>query len=62
MLEKEENEILQRNIEENSNNIVQNHEQIAASGIASVMKTSTFSCSSGKSRISKKNSSSGSRE
>ena len=48
MLEKEENEILQRNIEENSNNIVQNHEQVAASGIASVMKTSTFSCSSGK--------------
>ena len=60
--EEEENEILQRNIEENSNNIVQNQEQVAVSSIASVVKTSTSSCSSGNSRISNKNSSSGSRE
>ena len=62
MLEKEENEILQRNIEENSNNIVQNHEQVAVSSIASEVKTSTSLCPSGKSRMSNKNSSSGSRE
>ena len=60
--EEEENEILQRNIEENSNNIVQNQEQVAVSSIASVVKTSTSLYSSGKSRISNKNSSSGSRE
>ena len=60
--EKEENEILQRNIEENSNNIVQNQEQVAVSSIASVVKTSTSSYSSGKSQILNKNSSSGSRE
>ena len=59
--EEEENEILQRNIEENSNNIVQNQEQVAVSSIASVVKTSTSLYSSGKSRISNKNSSSGSR-
>ena len=60
--EEEENEILQRNIEENSSNIVQNQEQVAVSSIASVVKTSTSSYSSGKSQISNKNSSSGSRE
>ena len=60
--EEEENEILQRNIEENLNNTVQNQEQVAVGSIASVVKTSTSSCSSGKSRISNKNSSSGSRE
>ena len=60
--EKEETEILQRNIEENSNNIVQNQEQVAVTSIASVVKTSTSSRSSGKSQISNKNSSSGSRE
>ena len=52
----------QRNIEENSNNIVQNQEQVAVSSIASVVKTSTSLYSSGKSRISNKISSSGSRE
>ena len=46
----------------NSNNTVQNQEQVAVSSIASVVKTSTSSCSSGNSRISNKNSSSGSRE
>ena len=60
--EEGENEILQRNIEENSNNIVQNQEQVALSSIASVVKNSASLCSSGKSRISNKNSSSGSRE
>ena len=60
--QEEENEILQRNIEENSNNIVQNQEQVAISSIASVVKTSTSSCYSGKSRIPNKNSTSGSRE
>ena len=60
--EEEESETLQRNIEENSNNIVQNQEQVAFSSIASVMETSTSSYSSGKSRILNKNSSSGSRE
>ena len=60
--EEEENEILQRNIEENSNNIVQNQEQVAVTSIASVVKTSTSSRSFGKSQISNKNSSSGSRE
>ena len=60
--EEEESETLQRNIEENSNNIVQNQEQVAFSSIASVVKTSTSSYSSGKSRILNKNSSSGSRE
>ena len=53
---------MQRNIEENSNNIAQNQEQVAVSSIASVVKTSTSSCSSGKGQISNKNSSSGSRE
>ena len=41
--EEDENKILQRNIEENSNNIVKNHEQVAVSSIASVGKTSTSS-------------------
>ena len=45
-----------------TSNIVQNQEQVAVSSIASVVKTSTSSCSSGNSRISNKNSSSGSRE
>ena len=62
VFQEEENEILQRNMEENSNNIVQNQEQLAVSSIASVLKTSASSCSSGKSRILNKNSSSGSRE
>ena len=61
-VEEEENEILQRDIEENSNNLVQNQVQVAAGSITSVVKTSTSSCFSGKSRISNKNSSSGSRE
>ena len=55
-------EISQRSIKEDSNNIVQNQEQVAVSSIASVVKTSTSSCSSGKSRISNKNSSGGSTE
>ena len=62
VFEEEENEILQRNIEANSTNIVQNQEQVAVSSIAAVVKTSTFLYSSGKSRISNKNSSSGGRE
>ena len=62
MFEEEENEILQRNIEEKSNNVLQNKEQVPVSSIASVVKTSTSSYSSGKSRISNKNNSSGSRE
>ena len=49
-----ENEILQRNTEENSNNIVQKQEQVAVSSIGSVVKTCTSSCFSGKSRTSKK--------
>ena len=61
-LKKKKNEILQRNFEESSNNIVLNQEQVAVSSIASVVKTPTSSCSSGKSRISNKNNSSGSRE
>ena len=61
--EENEIEILQRNIEENSNNLVQNQEQVAVVSIASVVKTSTSSCCSGrKSRIPNKNSSSDSRE
>ena len=48
-----ENEILQRNTEENSNNIVQKQEQVAVSSIGSVVETSTSSCFSGKSRTSK---------
>ena len=62
VFENEEKEILQRYIEENSNNIVPNQKQVVVSSIASVVKTSTSSCSSGTSRISNKNSSSGSRE
>ena len=58
----EENEILQRDIEENSNNLVQKQEQLAVSSIASVVKTSTSSCCSGKSRPSNRSSSSGIRE
>ena len=34
----EENEILQKDIEENSNNLVQKQEQVAVSSIASVVK------------------------
>ena len=60
--EEEENEFLQRDIKENSNNLVQNQEQVTASSIASAMKTSTSSCCSGKSQISNKSSNSGSRE
>ena len=60
--EEKENEFLQRDIKENSNNLVQDQEQVTVSSIASVMKTSTSSCCSGKSQISNKSSSSGSRE
>ena len=47
-LKKEEgdNEILQRNIEENSNTIVQTQEQVAVSSITPVVKISTSLCSS----------------
>ena len=60
----EENEILQRNIaiEENSDNLVQKQEQVVVSSIASVVKTSTSWCCSGKSRALNKSSSSDSRE
>ena len=50
----EENEFLQRDIKENSNNLVQNQEQVTVSSIASIMKTSTTSCCSSKTQISKK--------
>ena len=40
-LKKKKNEILQRNIKENWNNIVQNQEQVAVSNIASELKIST---------------------
>ena len=50
----EENEFLQRDIQENSNNLVQNQEQVTVSSIASIMKTSTTSCCSSKTQISKK--------
>ena len=46
--EEEENKILQKDVEEKSNNIVQNQEQVAVSSIASVVKPFTSSCSSGK--------------
>ena len=49
----EENKILKRDIEENSNNLLQKEEQVAVSRIAPVVKTSTSSCCSGKSRASK---------
>ena len=60
----EENKILQRNIaiEENSDNLVQKQEQVVVSSIASVVKTSTSSCCSGKSRALNRSSSSDSRE
>ena len=57
--EEEENEFLQRDIKENSNNLVQDQEQITVSSIASVMKTSLSSCCSGKSQISNKSNSIG---
>ena len=60
--EEEENEFLQRDIKENSNNLVQKQEQVTVSSIASVMKNATSSCCSGKSQISRKSSSSGSRK
>ena len=62
--EEEENGILQRDIEEDSNNIVQKQKQLqrAVSSTASIVKTSTSLCSSGKSRTSNKNTSSSSRE
>ena len=60
--EEEENEFLQRDIKENSNNLVENQKQVTVSSIASVIKTSTSSRFSGKSQISNKSSSSGSKE
>ena len=57
-----ENKFLQRDIKENSNNLVQNQEQVTVSSTASVMKTSTSSFCSGKSQISNKSSSIGNRE
>ena len=59
---KEENEFLQRDITENSNNLVQNQEQVTVSSISLVMKASPSSCCSGKSQISNRSSSIGSRE
>ena len=46
----------------NANNLADNQEQVAVISVASVVKTSTFSCCSGKSRISNKNSNSSSSE
>ena len=43
-----ENKFLQRDIKENSNNLVQNQEQVTVSSISSVMKTVTSSGCSGK--------------
>ena len=48
--EQEEDEILERDVKENSN-LAQKQEQVEVSSIASVVKTSTFSCCSGKSRL-----------
>ena len=58
----EENEILQKDIEENCNNLQQKQEQVAVRSTASVVKTSTSSCCSGKSQTSNRSNSSGSRE
>ena len=58
----EENEFLQRHIKENTDNLVQNQEQVTVSSIASVMKTFPSSGCSGKSQISNKSSSSGRRK
>ena len=60
--EEEENEFLLRDIKENSNNLVQNQEQVTVSSLASVMKSSPSSYCSGKSQKLNKSSSSGSRE
>ena len=62
--ENEENEMLQKNIDDDNNsyNIVHNQEQIAVSSIASVVKAFTSLCSSGESWISNKNSNSGRRK
>ena len=50
----EENEILQRDTEENSNDLAQKQEQVAVGSIVSVVKTSsTSSYCSGQSRTSK---------
>ena len=49
----QENKILKRDIEENSNNFLQKEEQVAVTSIAPVVKTSTSLCCSGKSRASK---------
>ena len=46
----EEDEIIQRDIEEKSNNLVKKQDQVDVSCIASVVKTSTSLCCSGKSR------------
>ena len=58
----EENEFLQRDITENSNNLVENQEQVTVSSISLVMKASPSSCCSSKSQISNRSSSIGSRE
>ena len=58
--EQEENEILERDVEENSN-LAQKQEQVEVSSIASVVKTFTISCCSGKTRIQYKNSNSSSK-
>ena len=50
--EEEENEILQKGIEENSNNLVKKQKQVVVSSNALVEKTSTYSFCPGKSRIS----------
>ena len=56
-LKKKKMKFYKETMKKNSNKIVQNQEQVAVSNIASVGKPSTSSCSSGKSRISNKNSS-----
>ena len=60
--EEEEMNFYKETLKKNSNNLVQNQEQVTVSSIASVMKTSTSSYCSGKSQISNKTSCSSSIE
>ena len=55
-LKKREMNFYKETLKKNSNNLVQNQEQVTVSSIASVMRTSTSSYCSGKSQISNKNS------
>ena len=61
-LKKREMNFYKETLKKNSNNLVQNQEQVTVSSIASVMKTSTSSYCSGESQISNKSSCSSSIE